>query len=405
MRFRLIWFCFLVGVFCGLGVAGAQDVVGTVWKAPEVGFELRLAPDGTYTFLGAGVSSAGWYRLEGQFLLMQDAANGVQSMYQIMQPSQGILVLTDGSGASLQMTATGVGTEPSSVPSSSGNTSGDDRILASAGGKNLTPVEMQVGYDLVELVIDERLTQTERDRLIAASVQEFSANPEEFLRQIAELRGTMEQLHAIEDPFTLGLARQALFAQFYLATKGLPQDQIPEVIKVMREHLRVVAEDPAGQLVLTDRDLRAMVEYNRFMSQIAGIEADSGISAEGMLEAQLQSGFASLPLETKQTLAAIYPVWQATQYSWAQMTDQQKAQVVMQLRQQQAAGTQTWNGRGGAEAWPPEPNSEWGRTSSGRMALEMMRSANNARVMSSLIDTTAGFTACLTCSPGINPYK
>jgi hypothetical protein len=397
-------------VFCGVflvvgvGLSGAQEIVGTRWVSNEHSLQMRLEPDGTYAFVGPGFSSSGWYQLNGQFLLMQDGANGVQSMYQLSAPSPGVLVLTDATGMSLQMKAAGAEEGTPSSPSGVQESSGDEVVLATVGDQRLTTTQMQVGYDLAELVIDQRLTQVEKERLISASIEEFSASPEEFLRQINELKGTMTQLQAIQDPFMLGLARQTLFAQFYLAVKDLPSDQVPELITIMQEHLRVVAEDPETQLVLTSRDLQAMVEYNQFVAQLTGMDANPSMSIDGMLENQLQESFPSLPLETKQTLAAMYPVWQATQYSWAQMNDQQRRQVVMQMRQQNAQ-VPSWDNYGAATQPSTEAPSEWGQTSTGSMALEMMRSANNARIMSAVIDTNAGFTACLTCSPGINPYK
>ncbi len=390
---------FLVGFS---GVCSAAEIVGARWVASEAGFQMQLAPDGAYAFMGPGFSSNGMYLLNGQFLVMQDASTGVQTMFQLSRPSPQTLIMTDSTGVSLEMRADEAnGMQPS--PATDPGSQGMAEVLANSGGVSLTTREMQVGYDLAELVIDQRLSEDEKARLIAASITEFEAAPEEFLRQIEELRGTMAQLGTIEDPFMLGLARQTLFAQFYLATRDFPSQQIPELIKIMREHLRVVAEDPSTQLVLTDRDVRAMMEYNQFMAQVTGTQIDPATHMAGALENQLRASFPSLPLETQQTLAAMYPVWQATQYSWSMMNDQQRNQVVMQMRQQ--AQAPNWNGNGGAQGLPPEPNSEWGRTSSGRMALEMMRSANSARIMSAVIDTNAGFTACLTCSPGINPFK
>lgn len=229
--------------------------------------------------------------------------------------------------------------------------------------------------------------------------------PGEFSSQISQLQASMVQLNSITDPFQLGLARQMLFAQFYLATKNLPEEQVPELIRIMRQHVQVIAEDPQNQLVLTSRDLWAMIEYNNFVGNLTGSPAPA--IDPNQFAAQMQAVYPSLPLETRQTLAAIYPVWQATRYSWDQLNDQQRRQVVMNMTaqsgMQEAHTWEQWDAQHPNQA--PGSNSEWSKTSNGRMALEMMRSANNARIMSAVIDTTGGFQACLTCSPGINPYN
>lgn len=369
----------------------AAELVTTPWSSRELGLEMQLRPDGSYRFSGPGGSSTGSYQINGQFLLMQDGRTGQQSIYGLSQPSADTLTLTDPSGASIRMQAGKDRTaQASQAPPMA-------QVLAESQGMKLTGGEMQVGYDLVELIIDERLTEPEKKRLIEASIKEFSAQPTAFLAQVNSLRSSIQRVQSLQNPFMLGLARQMLFAQFYLVTEALPEEQMPEVIRVMREHLRVVAIDRENQLLLTDRDIDAMIAYNQFMSELAGLQA-TPVNRE-MFEQQIQQSFLALPLETRQTLAAIYPVWQATRYSWAQMNPQQQQQVIAGLRRQNTA-TGTSN-----QYFKPEPNSEWGKTSSGRMALEMMRSANNARIMSSMIDTTAGFTACLSCSPGINPFK
>jgi len=388
-----------------VGPLFAADLVGTSWNAPQQGISMRLSGDGTYVFSGPGFTSQGQYVLNGQFLLMQDT-NGNQAMYQLSQPQPTTLVLTDANGGQLQFEApvgasSGIRLPGQTTPTSTPVTGG---VLAESGGYRLTETEMQVGYDLIELVTDEKMTEMEKNRLRQAAVSEFTQAPQEFMNQINQLKNSMVQLHSITDPFQLGLARQMLFAQFYLATKNMPENQVPELIRLMKEHVHVVAEDPQNQLVLTTRDIQAMIEYNEFVAGLQGIQAEA--IDPNLFASQIQAVYPTLPLETRQVLAAIYPVWQATRYSWDQLSDQQKNQVIMNMAQANTQQPQTW------QQWDaqhpnqaPGPNSEWGQTSNGRMALEMMRSANNARIMSAMIDTTGGFQACLTCSPGINPYK
>jgi len=382
----------------GFVEAQGMTIVGVDWQAPQLQMSLVLKADGAYVFQGPAGRSAGMYQAQGQFLLMQDSATGMQSMFQLAQPEAGVLMLTDAAGNTVRMVATGVTQqappeEGSPVPSGG-------KALAQSQGKQLTEADLQPPFELTELVIDAKLSPAEKERLRASAVKEFTAQPEGFLQQVAQVRQALDRLHLLNDPFKLGLARQTLFAQLYLASKAVPADQMPEIIKIMREHVRVVAEDPANQLVLTDRDVQAMLAYGQFLMQVTGV---SGLGLGGVpqatLEAQIQAQFPVLPLQAKQTLAAIYPVWQATLYSWSRMTPQQQQRVVAQLQQQvqQQEAQQP--------SYPPAYGGQQSTPASRRMALEMMRSANNARIMSSLIDTTAGFNPCYTCSPGVNPFK
>jgi len=395
----------MIVVLISFGSLHAAELVGTSWSASQQGITMLLSPDGSYIFSGPGFSSRGQYVLNGQFLLMQDGA-GMQSMYQLSQPQAGVLILSDAEGGQMQFQApaethSGIRLPGQAAPALSAQTAG---VLAESKGYQLTEAQMKVGYDLVELITDEIMSEGEKNRLKQAAIQEFSQAPEEFMNQINQLSASMKQLQSISDPFQLGLARQMLFAQFYLATRNMPEEQIPELIRLMKEHVQVIAEDPQNQLVLTTRDVQAMIEYNQFVSGLTGNQAPA--VDPNLFASRIQAVYPTLPLETRQVLAAIYPVWQATRYSWDQLSNQQKNQVIMNMAQANTQQPQTW------QEWDaqhpnqaPGPNSEWGKTSNGRMALEMMRSANNARVMSAMIDTTGGFQACLTCSPGINPYN
>jgi len=396
--FDLVLFATLILACGSLQAAG---IIGTTWTAPGQGVTLLLSPDGSYNFSGTNFSNQGQYLINDQFLLMQDT-QGNQAMYQLAQPQPGILVLTDPKGGQLQFTAAAPGGQLSEgqLPSAAGTGS----VLAESGDQQLTEAQMQVGYDLVELVTDEKMTNTEKERLRQAAIREFSQDPGEFMKQIGQLRDSMAQIHSITNPFQLGLARQMLFAQFYLTTKNMPEEQVPELIRLMKDHVHVIAEDPENQLVLTTRDIQAIIDYNQFVAGLTG--NPSPAMDPNLFASQIQAIYPSLPLETRQILAAIYPVWQATRYSWDQLNDLQKQQIVLNMTQaadRQPQTWQEWDAQHPSQA--PGANSEWGRTSTGRTALEMMRSANNARIMSSMIDTMGGFQACLTCSPGINPYK
>ncbi len=322
------WAILAAAVLLWPGPAWA-GIVGTTWTQEAMGLTLRFEANGSFVMQHPGGTSTGTYVLQGDVLVTQDAGGG-QQVYQVSQPDPNTLVLTDMSGGTLVLRAATAGsgpTMPSVVPT--GGT------LARAGGLELTQAHVEPLIQLVETVIDQPVSPAERERITRAAVAEFQANPQGFLQQSQGVAQAIQTLGTMQNPFQLGLARQMLFAGFYLATLQVPQDQVPEVVKVMLEHVRVIAVDPANQLVMTDRDLDAMVAYDQFISQVmgAGSLGLGGIPRD-QLEATLASQFASLPLEAKQSMVAVYPVWKATQQAWSQLTPQQQQMVVAQAQAQ-----------------------------------------------------------------------
>ncbi len=305
-------------------------IVGRTWTQEAIGLTLRLEADGSFVMQYPGGTSGGSYTLEGDVLITR-AAGGGQQVYQVSQPDPDTLVLTDLSGGSLLLRAEpggGAAGRPGPAPTDT---------LARAGELELTRTKLEPLVRLVEMVIDQAVSPEERERITRAAAAEFRANPRGFLQQCQAVDQAIQTLGTLQDPFQLGLARQMLFAGFYLASLGAPQDRVPEVVKVMLEHVRVVAVDPAAQLVMTDRDLDALVAYDGFVSQVLGA-ASPGFSAvpRDQLEGALASQFASLPTEVKQSMVAVYPVWQATREAWGRLTSEQQQMVVAQVRAQLA---------------------------------------------------------------------
>ena len=168
-------------------------------------------------------------------------------------------------------------------------------------------------------------------------------------------------MRTIQDPYTLGHARQALFSQVYLASRAVPPELMPELMQVILAHVTVVAGAPVlGVAAVPLRDVTAT----------------------------LRQAFPTLGPEVQRLLAAIYPVWQATRYAWSRMTDRQRAAVASRFRQQV----------------PPRPPAPHGPDAAPG-PVNLFSSLQTAQTFSSLLDTAASFTPCRVCSPGINPFK
>ncbi len=316
-----------VGAFAFLAIVliffstGQAQIVGKRWQAQNLGIEMILNQDGTYRFVSSAGISQGVYALNGEILQMQDSQTGFVSVYRVSMVRPGTLILADSYGGAIQLTA-----------AIADNLQSNSSVLANSGSYQLTESDVAVGYDLVSLIINSPLTEREKARLRKKSIEEFKKYPVEFLQQINSLRQSLAQIHQIRDPFQAGLMRQMLFAELYLASKPIPENQKPEIIRIITEHVRVIAEDPTNKLVLTDREVDAFLQYQNFIVQLVGTSfAGENLSRDQFINL-VKKQYASLPLDTKQGIAAIYPIWQAIKNAWAKLNVTQRNQIVAQYR-------------------------------------------------------------------------
>ncbi len=293
------------------------QIFDKVWKAPTMGIEMVLNSNGTYQFTGPGGNSSGQFVLNGNILQMQDNRSGLVTIYRVALSQEGNLILMDAYGGILQLTPE----ERKESP-----------VLARAGGLILSEDDVAVGYNLVAIIIAEPLNTAEKERLRKKAIEEFKQNPQAFLQQVNNLRPTLQKLRQIKDPFKAGLTRQMLFAELYFASKSLPEAQKPEIIRIINEHVHVIAEDLENRLLITDRDVEAFVEYEAFVTQITGSKDNTANHSLADFMAALRKNFAALPLQTKQGIAAVYPIWQSIQKVWAKMTETQKRQAIANYR-------------------------------------------------------------------------
>jgi hypothetical protein len=354
----------------------ATEIVGVVWEAQGVGIQLLLNPDGTYRLTGPQGATQGIYLLSGDFLQMQDGATGLVSVYQVGMIGEDVLVLVDGYGGTLQFT-------PAAGAAPAGGTG---KVLAESAGLQLTEADVAVGFDLVRIVTDEALTEAEKDRLRSKAVEEFRAHPAEFLQQVEELRGALGQLRQIRDPQAAGRMRQELFAALYFGTKGIPEEEKPEIVRVILEHVEVVAEDPENRLVLTDRDLETYLEYGDFLAGLSGQEPLSSQVTFEELRTGLAKEYAGLPLETKLGLASIYPVWKAIQKVWGGLEEAQRQAI---LSQYLAAGASA-QGTGPAGGYAGTDPQEVYRRSMDSMRQEVMTGWMRQNLFLNTMNVAAG---------------
>ncbi len=126
MSFRLVssgraWSARLFVALAAMILAAAAAMAGTggtpaveVWVQDGGSLTLTLRSDGTYTFSGPGVSSAGRFATETGRIAFQDGTSGATTVYAMEQTAPGVVTLVDpqGNRMAFRLQGTPQGTSP-----------------------------------------------------------------------------------------------------------------------------------------------------------------------------------------------------------------------------------------------------------------------------------------------------
>lgn len=296
----------------------AQDMTGA-WHNAQYGVVMDLKTDGRFTFKGPYGESWGQWGVQGNTFWMQDAS-GQMIQYAVLALTNTRLDLVDGNGVHVQYLREVPASSPVSTQDSNTN------ILAQSGGLRLTSGDVHVGVGLIEFVVGQPITPAEVGELTEASIEEFRANPQAFLSEIASLRQSLGSLHQLRDPVRIGLARQKLVAEFHKATRSIPETDKPLLIQVINRYTEVLAFDAINDLVLTRKDAEAMLDYMQFANQMANQGAAFSLQQRQAFIAELVAGFSQLPLDQKQFLCSASLAWTLIKANWEAFSAAQQQQ-------------------------------------------------------------------------------
>jgi len=214
-----------------------------------------------------------------------------------------------------------------------------NEILAQADGLTLTTAHVDVGVALAQFIVGQPLKSSEIKALQRQSAVEFQQQPGYFLQEIQQIDQSMQQLRTLTDPWQIGLARQVLFSSLYLATAAMPEAQKPLLIQMINRYIKVLATDPANQLVLTTQDADAVAHYIAFMSRLNGQMMALTPSLKNNYRHELAANFSTLPLEQKQFLASASLIWKLIEHNWRQLSASQRSELQQQLLSQQVVAS------------------------------------------------------------------
>lgn len=323
---KLLWMG-LIALLFGLFPLSAQSLDGT-WIDARFNVKLILESDGTYALSHAQGGSRGRWAANGQLFQLQDMSGSVPVNYTIMQFSAGDLVLQDSQGNRFHFK------RQTGPYGGQGAKTLSDRVLANEQGFELRESHFRAAVDLIQFVIGGKIKPTELTELKTTLISEFPQNPSFVVGQLTQIGQSMSIIHQATDALRIGLARQQIFAELYMATTQMPAEQKPLIVSIMNRYIKVLSVDAQNKLLLTDRDVNGMIEYLVFVNGLMGRPVSLTPSLRKSVEADLMSRFNTLPLPAKQILCSASLTWALTRNNWDQLTVSQKAQYGEQFRAQ-----------------------------------------------------------------------
>ncbi|MGB1241367.1 MAG: hypothetical protein ACPG49_02525 [Chitinophagales bacterium] len=325
---------FLLSIF-STNYMFAQSLVG-LWAEPTYQMQLQLNPNGSYVLQYVQGSSYGQYGLQGNQFWLQDAY-GNSLGYTVFQLTATNFQISDANGTVMNF----VNQNPSLVTSMSPNNAvvpwekmQYNRELAKNGAFVLKEKEVMIYATLLEFLIEANLKPNELKELQKAIMVDFEAGAKVLLQDAKQVEGALKMIYAQTDVMQIGVARQALFANFHAYVLQNPVLKQGTFFRILYEHLQVLAFDAANKLVLTDKDVKAYLKYVNFTNDLLQVRQPMTTSEKQTFQQQLTNGFAHLPLDQKQVFCSARLLWQVVEANWSKLTRVEQEQAVMGLQSQ-----------------------------------------------------------------------
>lgn len=293
------------------------------WSCEALGSVFRLGADGTALVDAPSGVMEGRYAVQGNQLAMQDGAGNL-SQYMIVSLDGATMHLLDVQGQSLVCTRF----DPAAC---SGGAE-----LARAHGLTLTEGDRAVGLELLRLMLEREATPAEIGELTPPTIRGFESRPLRFLAEMNQLAAALAQVRARTNPAEVGLARQAIFGTLYGALMAQPGAEVPPLMRVILRSIEVLAFDPQHLLVLTDRDVKALVEHAAFLRMLSGEAPDEAVPTVESVTAELVAAFPTMGLEPKQLVCSAALWWRVMDANWRGFDSTQREALETQYREELA---------------------------------------------------------------------
>ena len=204
------------------------------------------------------------------------------------------------------------------------------QVLSTSGGYQLTSNDIEPALKLLTFLVQEDLSEYERNRVIQESVDEFQSDPSGTLQRLRELASSVQLVHSKNDPLVLGEFRQRMLSEFYRMTQSTPENEMPAFLSILNRRAPVVAYDPNTDVALTEKDLIACLNYMQKMNALQG----ENVSNQDLLLAgqEVIDSFTQIDPETQKMLASGTLLISLYQGNMNRMSSQQQNEVKSHYR-------------------------------------------------------------------------
>ncbi len=195
---------------------------------------------------------------------------------------------------------------------------------AQAGGPGFDRSMVEPLYEITEFVLGRKLRRKEKRRIAADAKMRYLRNPQGYTAEMAKIREATAKLRSLRgQPVAVAAMQDLLLGQFYFQAQGKPPTEVPAAVSLMFEQVPVVAANPTTQVVVTQRDVAALLAMDRFFTKLAGAPRTFGKRAVPLLVAAARQ-WTVAGHQLGATFAKLYESWAAIQWAWSRLSRKQR---------------------------------------------------------------------------------
>ncbi|MEZ5306712.1 MAG: hypothetical protein R2684_06140 [Pyrinomonadaceae bacterium] len=206
-------------------------------------------------------------------------------------------------------------------------------VLATSGGKQLKEDHVQVYVNLLQFIIGQKIKAAEATQIRNESIREFNEDPKKYLDEVGQWEGVLNRLRQTTDPVQIADGRMMFVREFYKFTQNTPANDLPATIKIFNRYVQVLHYDTKTQLVLTNKDIDAVLSYIDFSRQMAGMTRLGAVEKKNF-KTYLPQYYAQLPAQYQAAFALMPIVWEVIDGQWKRLTPAQRKQATAQFQAQ-----------------------------------------------------------------------
>ena len=204
-----------------------------------------------------------------------------------------------------------------------------DRVLATAGGHELTTAMTEAGITFGEFLAGTVFTEAEAQALTKEAIRDFQADPADEIDGYRQAQALLGRVASMDTAAERAAERTRVTTLLYWAFQD---DDVPSLLQVVYRYAPVIAADPQSELVVTRRAVDALVDSNGFVAELAGFEPMTQEETAHFLE-RLPAAFAEMPAERQALAAHAEARWETLRARWAALSEEEREAAVRTIRE------------------------------------------------------------------------